>query len=192
MDQERMDTGQEGVAGEQPSASGQTETVAADDADALRTQLEEEKARAEKNLTNWQRSEADLANFRRRAEQERADLAKFANAALIGKLLPVLDDFHRAIEAIPADQRSLGWVDGVRLIERKLRTVLEQEGVVPIESLGKEFDPYVHEAVLREDGEGDVETVVEELQKGYKLHDRVLRPAMVKVGKRPRSTEPKE
>ncbi|MGI5835799.1 MAG: nucleotide exchange factor GrpE, partial [Chloroflexota bacterium] len=105
------------------------------------------------------------------------------NASLIEKILPVLDDFERAIGAVPQDQQTTGWVEGIKLIDRKLRNVLEQEGVVPIEALGKEFDPYVHEAVLREEGEGDVDVVVEEIQKGYKLHDRVIRPTMVKVGK---------
>lgn len=152
--------------------------------DVLRGQLEEEKARAEKCMSNWQRAEADLANFKRRAEQERGELVKFANASLIGKLLPVLDDFERALGAVPEQARGQGWVEGIKLIDRKLHTVLEQEGVTPIDALGREFDPYVHEAVLREDGEGDIDVVVEELQKGYKLHDRVVRPTMVKVGRR--------
>ncbi len=168
-----------------PGESGGTATGW--DVDALRTQLEEEKARAERGIANWQRAEADFANFKRRSEQERADLVKFANASLIGKILPVLDDLERAIATIPANQRSVGWVEGVKLIDRKLRSVLEQEGVAPIDALGKEFDPHVHEAVMREEGEGDTDVVVEELQKGYRLHDRVIRPTMAKVGRR-RST----
>ena len=153
------------------------------DLDVLRARLKEEKAKAEKNLTNWQRAEADLANYKRRAEQERADLGRFGNSSLIRKLLPVLDDFERAIGAIPEDLKSQGWVDGIMLIERKLRGVLEQEGVTPIEALGKEFDPHVHEAVMREGSQGGADVVVQELQKGYRLHDRILRPAMVKVGR---------
>lgn len=187
MTKDQGDVGTGGVGDQQPPAQ-QGESAAGvlgeQGADALRTQLEEEKTRAERCLANWQRAEADLANFKRRAEQERADLVKFANASLIGKILPVLDDFERAIGAIPEDQRSVGWVEGIKLIDRKLRNILEQEGVVPIEALGKEFDPYVHEAVMREEGEGDIDVVVEEFQKGYKLHDRVIRPAMVKVGRR--------
>ncbi len=163
------------------------ETAAGPEADAdpsvLRAQLEEEKAKADKYLSNWQRAEADLANFRRRSEQERADLARFGNANLIRKILPVLDDFERAINSIPEDDQSLAWVDGIKLIDRKLRTILEQEGVSNIEALGREFDPHFHEAVMHEGGEGDTDMVVQELQKGYRLHDRVLRPAMVKVGR---------
>ena len=152
--------------------------------EALRSQLEEQQARADRCLANWQRAEADLANLRRRTEQERAELARFANASLIAKLLPIVDDFDRAIEAMPQKEGLESWIEGVKLIDHKLRSLLEQEGVTAIEALGREFDPHVHEAVLREDGEGDVDVVVEELQKGYRLHDRVLRPAMVKVGRR--------
>ncbi len=163
------------------------ETAAGPEADAdpsvLRAQLEEEKAKADKYLSNWQRAEADLANFRRRSEQERADLARFGNANLIRKILPVLDDFERAISSIPEDDQSLAWVDGIKLIDRKLRTILEQEGVSNIEAVGREFDPHFHEAVMHEGGEGDTDMVVQELQRGYRLHDRVLRPAMVKVGR---------
>lgn len=154
------------------------------DAERLRSQLEEEKSKAERSLSNWKRAEADLANFKRRTEQEKGELIKYANASLIGKILPVLDDFERAIGAIPEDVRSMGWVDGIKLIDRKLRNLLEQEGVTPIEALGQEFDPHFHEAVLREEGEGDLDVVVEELQKGYRLNDRVIRPTMVKVGRR--------
>ena len=178
--------------GQRPEAATDEEKVAtagSEDLDALRTQLEEEKTRAEKCLSNWQRAEADLSNFKRRAEQERGDLIKFANSSLIGKLLPVLDDFDRAMGAVPEEVRTQGWIEGIKLIDRKLRSFLEQEGVTPIEALGKEFDPHVHEAVMRENGEGDVDVVVEEFQKGYKLHDRVIRPTMVRVGRRSSKSE---
>jgi len=160
-------------------------TAAGSELGTLQTRLEEEKAKADRNLTNWQRAEADLANYKRRTEQERADLTRFANAELIRKNLPVLDDFERAIGAIPAGVQSQGWVEGIKLIDKKLRTILEQEGVTTIDALGKEFDPHVHEAVMREEGEGegDTDMVVQEFQKGYRLHERVLRPAIVKVGR---------
>lgn len=152
------------------------------------SRLEEEKAKAERNLANWQRAEADLANFKRRTEQERADLTRFANAALIRKIVPILDDFERAIGTIPADAQSQGWVEGIKLIDRKLQTILEQEGVTVIDALGKEFDPHVHEAVMREEGEGETDVVVQEFQKGYRLHDRVLRPTIVKVGRQKKNS----
>ena len=131
MSNQQGDAGAMEPAGEEPQGGQEAAigTATVQETDILRTQLEEEKARAEKFLSNWQRAEADLANLRRRAEQERVELSRFANASLIGKILPVLDDFDRALEAVPEDQRSLGWVDGLRLIDRKLRTILEQEGI---------------------------------------------------------------
>jgi molecular chaperone GrpE len=113
-------------------------------------------------------------------------VARFANATLIGKLLAVLDDFDRALEHVPEDVHE-GWVDGVRLVERKLRGVLESEGVTPIEALGQEFDPTIHEAVVHEDTADHPDNeVIGELQRGYRLYDRVLRPSLVKVANNPK------
>ncbi|HET9221587.1 MAG TPA: nucleotide exchange factor GrpE [Roseiflexaceae bacterium] len=144
-------------------------------------QLEKEN---EELRNNWLRAVADYKNFKRRADQERVDLIRGASAGLLLKLLPVVDDFDRAAAGAPQDIASSQWFDGFKLIAQKLQTVLESEGVTPIEALGQEFDPNQHEAVIYEDGGdgGDVR-VVGELQKGYKLRDRVLRPTMVKVGK---------
>jgi molecular chaperone GrpE len=186
MGNEREDAEARGNGGQQPQSS-EVEDAGGPATDREREGPQgqpEEQAKADRYLVNWQRAEADLANFKRRAEQERADLVKFANSSLIGKLLPILDDFGRALDTVPPSERSSGWAEGIQLIERKLQTVLEQEGVAPIEALGKEFDPHVHEAVMREDGEGDTDMVVEEFQRGYRLHGRVIRPAMVKVGRR--------
>jgi molecular chaperone GrpE len=113
-------------------------------------------------------------------------VAQFASSLLIGKLLSVLDDFDRALDNVPSDAHD-PWVEGVRLTERKLRTVLESEGVTPIEAIGQPFDPNVHEAVVHEETtEAPDNTVIGELQRGYRLHDRVLRPALVKVANNPR------
>jgi molecular chaperone GrpE len=151
--------------------------------ESLRESLQEEKAKAEDYLKNWQRSQADFINYKRRMEQERVEQTKFANATLILKILPVLDDFERASASLSREVESPAWLEGINLIERKLRFILEQEGVTPIEALGKDFDPQLHEAVMFEEGTDPQHgVVVAELQKGYKLHDRVIRPAMVKVG----------
>ncbi len=95
-------------------------------------------------------------------------------------LLPILDDIERALASLPAKLTNLTWVDGIRLIERKLRASLEIQGLTAIEALGKEFDPKLHEAVRQDTGKEGV--IIEELQKGYQLHDRVIRPTMVVVG----------
>ena len=152
-----------------------------EDIESLTKALVEEKEKAERYLANWQRAEADLLNFKKRSEQEKAEVTKFANAMLVMGLLPILDDFERALNNVSSKLAGFSWVDGIRLIHRKLQGVLEYHGLSQIEALGKDFDPALHEAVLEEEGEAG--KVIEELQKGYKLHDRVLRPAMVKVGK---------
>jgi len=146
----------------------------------LTDELEKERARSAEYLDQAQRTRAELINYRRRTEQEIQIARRFAAEHLIGRILPVIDDFHRAIDAVPDADKDNPWVQGVLLIERKMWSVLESEGVQPIAAVGKPFDPSVHEAVSVDSDGGD--TVVEEFQRGYKLHDRVIRPAMVKVG----------
>jgi molecular chaperone GrpE len=153
--------------------------------EALTRDLEAATTRADEATYNWQRSAADFANFKRRTDEERSVIGQVGTALLISKMLGVLDDFDRALANVPPDAHE-GWVEGVRLVERKLRTVLEAEGVTPIEALGEPFDPNLHEAVVHEPtSEHPDNTVIAELQRGYRLNDRVLRPAMVKVANNP-------
>ena len=130
-----------------------------------------------------QRMTADFANYRKRNEAERVEFVKYAKGDLIAKLLDVLDGYDRALQTVPDDLRNQAWVEGVRLVERKLRSMLEAEGLTPVESIGKPFDPYLHEAVAHVDADQPEGTVVAEFQKAYRLHDRVIRPAMVTVAK---------
>ena len=148
----------------------------------LKKALAEEKTKSEANLAGWQRAQADLINYRKRCEQEMEETTRFANAALILTLLPVLDDFERAFNSFPVDQLkpNSGWIEGVRLVERKLRTTLEMQGLSHIKTVGEPFDPRIHEAVRQAAGKEG--TIIQELVKGYKLHDKVLRPAKVMVG----------
>lgn len=159
----------------------ETLEIEAEDTDSLKKSLEEEKAKAERYLSNWQRAEADFDNYKKRIEQERSETARFANSLLVLNLLPILDDFERAFNSLSAKIAQLSWVDGIQLIHRKLRATLEAQGLSEIKAVGESFDPAVHEAVTQ--GEGEEGKVIEELQKGYKLHDRVIRPALVVVGK---------
>jgi len=154
--------------------------------ESLERELEEAQRRSEEHLYNWQRSAADFANFRRRTEEERATVNRFSNAVLIGKLLSVLDDFDRALENVPAEAHD-SWIEGVKLVERKLRSVLESEGVTAIEAVGQPFDPNLHEAVVHEaTADHPDNQVIGELQRGYRLHDRVLRPSLVRVANNPK------
>jgi molecular chaperone GrpE len=141
--------------------------------------------RADQNLSNWQRAAADFSNYRRRMDDERAATAQFANAVLLGRLLAVLDDYDRALDNVPPDTHD-AWVEGIRLVERKLRGVLESEGVRPIEAVGGPFDPIRHEAVVLEvTTEYPDKTVIYEVQRGFLLQDRVLSPALVRVANNP-------
>ncbi|MEE8470905.1 MAG: nucleotide exchange factor GrpE, partial [Dehalococcoidia bacterium] len=127
---------------------------------------------------------ADFINYKRRVQQDGEDQAKSANKELILKLLPTIDDLERALSSGPQEIADAEWVEGVALIHRKLEATLEGEGLERIDAEGKEFDPWEHEAVFCEESsdhdEGKVKTV---LRNGYKLHDKVIRPAQVVVSK---------
>ncbi len=151
-----------------------------EDVEALRQALTEEKERAEKYLASWQRSQADLANYRQRAEQEKKETIEFANSVLISSLLPVVDDLDRAIASVPAELEQSSWTQGIMLIYNKLKSTLRSQGLTEIEARGERFDPRLHEAVMQQEGEEGV--VVDETQKGYKFRDRVIRPSLVIVG----------
>ena len=162
------------------SQATEPELTEAEDIVALKQALAEAKAKAEDNLANWQRAQADFINYKRRAEQEKEEITKFANSILVLNLLPVLDDLGRAFASISPRLIKLSWVDGIRLIGRKLQTTLEAQGLSEIEALGEAFDPYLHEAVRQDKGKEGI--VVEEVQKGYKFRDKVIRPSKVVVG----------
>ncbi len=150
-------------------------------AEALQKELDAAREQADENLRSWQRTAADFSNYKRRTDEERASVAQFSTALLINRLLGVLDDFDRAIENVPAEAHE-SWVEGVRLVDRKLRNVLDSEGVTPIDVVGQPFDPNVAEAVVHEETtEHPDNQVIGELQRGYRLHDRVIRPALVRV-----------
>lgn len=151
-----------------------------DSVDGLRAQLEEEREKAQSYYASWQRSAADFQNYKRRVEEERAEAGRLANAALIINLLPIMDDLERALATVDSHLAGLTWVDGIRLIHRKFQAALEMFGVHEIEADGRMFDPSQHEAVSQ--GPGDEGKVIAVIQKGYRLGDRVIRPAMVVVG----------
>ena len=154
------------------------ETVEAE-LEKIRTELEAAKTEAEGYLDGWKRAQADFINYKRRAEQEKEDTIKYANTSFILNILPILDDFERAKANLNSEDGA-SFMDGIKLVERKLKSFLEGQGVSEIKALGEPFDPNVHEAVLRAEGEEGM--VVQEFEKGYKLHDRVIRASKVAVG----------
>ena len=158
----------------------ESEVAEIEDVEALKQALAAEKEKAENYLANWQRAQADFINYKRRSEQEKEEINKFANSVLMLSLLPVLDDLERALDSILPGLAEPSWLEGVKLIERKMKASLEAQGLSPIEALGKPFDPHLHEAVRQEKGKEGI--VIEEVQKGYKFHDRVIRASRVVVG----------
>ena len=121
--------------------------------ESLAEQLAQEKEKAESYLASWQRAAADFQNYKRRVEQEREELARIANAALIINMLPLLDDMERALQNVDTRLAGMTWLDGVRLIHRKFQALLEMNGVTEIEADGQSFDPNIHEAVMFGEGE---------------------------------------
>ena len=150
--------------------------------EALTTERDAAVAQADEHLALAQRAQADYANLRRRTAEEREAMLGLANEALLAKVVALADDFDLAIEHVPADARETPWLEGIAAIDRKLRQLLESEGVTPIEALGRPFDPQVHDAVAHVPGTGRPEDeVVGEIRRGYRIRDRVLRPALVAV-----------
>jgi len=141
-------------------------------------------AKVEELTNDLQRMTADFANYRKRNESERNEFAKFAKSDLIARLLDVLDGYDRALATVPEELKGQPWVEGMWLVERKLRSILDAEGLEPIDSLGTPFDPYLHQAVAYVESDEPEGTVIEEHQKAYRLHDRVIRPALVTVAKK--------
>jgi molecular chaperone GrpE len=150
--------------------------------EGLRTDLEAARQQADDYLAALQRERAEFLNFKRRTSEERERDLGLAGEGLIRKVLAIADDFDRAIDNRPADLADSAWADGVAAIDRKLRALLES-GVRPIEAApGRPFDPREHEAIANVPGTGRrVGEIVEEVQRGYRLRDRVLRPSLVAV-----------
>lgn len=152
--------------------------------EAILAELAELRKQAEENYQKLLRSQADFDNFRRRSRQEREELAKYASLKLIEQLLPVVDNFDRALSSSKETKDFESLAKGVEMIWRQLDQVLSQEGLKPMETVGQPFNPEYHQAVAQVESEEHEEgIIVEELQKGYMLKDKVLRPAMVKVSK---------
>jgi len=128
---------------------------------------------------------ADFDNFRKRARQEQLDTIQHASGALVERLLPILDDLQRVLEHAPENVDG-SWLKGLELTVRNLETVLAEQGVTPIDAVGEAFDPKLHEAIGTVESEAHPEdTVLAELRRGYRHHDRVVRPALVKVARQP-------
>ena len=152
--------------------------------EALRETLTAKTQEADRLQERLLRLHAEFENYKKRMAREKAEFLKFANEGLILQFLPMLDNLERAVAAARAETGSTPLIEGIEMIVRLFRTTLEKVGVKPMEVLGQPFDPGFHQAVAQvESSQGEANLVVEEIQKGYLLEGRVLRPAMVKVSR---------
>lgn len=153
--------------------------------ETLKQQLTASQAKAAENLDGWLRQQAEFANYKRRQQTELSSLRAMATSDLIKRLLPIIDDFDRAAKNLPEALKDNTWITGLMLVQRKMQMVLEFEHVKVIAANPNDkFDPTQHEAISQDDAEGiDSGNVIEELQRGYKIGDKVLRPALVRVAR---------
>jgi molecular chaperone GrpE len=150
----------------------------------LQEELAQAQAKADEHLDGWQRAAADFANYKRRMAREQAQTQQRATANAIIKYLEIFDDLDRAIKNRPQTGEAASWAEGIELVYRKFHAFLDAEGVEMIESEGQEFDPNKHEAISQEDNP-DFESgqIIGVVQQGYRMGDRVLRPARVRVAR---------
>ncbi|HEX9923265.1 MAG TPA: nucleotide exchange factor GrpE, partial [Anaerolineae bacterium] len=157
----------------------------AEEAPSLEEQLVLAREEAGRNLENWQRAAAEMANFKRRQEEQMRLQRDRIKGEVLAGLISALDDMDLAFQNVPEEisGQLVGWVEGFRLVQRKLDKILDDQGVALIKTDG-EFDPNLHEAVSHEDSDGHQEgQIIEELRKGYRIGQRVLRPALVRVAR---------
>lgn len=149
-----------------------------------KSEVELLKEQVEENKNKYLRALADFDNYKKRVAIEREQFVQFANETLISELLPIIDGFARAMDAAEKVKAGEEMIKGLALIKKQFEDVLKKHGVEEIEAFGKPYDANVHEAILQKEHEGPEGVIIEEMQKGYALHGRVIRPSMVIVSKR--------
>jgi molecular chaperone GrpE len=183
---QNRDSESQGLEGNGPGTPSSIE----DRVDALNAEVEEVSREKNQFREMFQRAQADFINYKRRTEEDRDELQKHASSRLILKLLPVMDEFNLAIDHASQSDASASWLEGIKLIERKLNSLLESEVVTRIEVEDKEFDPLEHEAMAyQESGEHREGQILSVVRDGYKMHGRVIRPALVILAKRPETSQ---
>ena len=162
-------------------ASSATESEAPQAQQPVDPELQAVRDEAEATFARYQRLAADFENYKRRTRQDLTDRTQFANEELLRKLLPLRDNLQRALEHAP-EGIDRNWFDGMKMVVRQFDDVLQAQGLSTIPAVGEKFDPAQHEAIASEETDEHEEgTIVEEMQPGYRLHNRVLRPTLVKV-----------
>ena len=160
------------------------ETDLSSQIESLKSELEAFEAKAEEYLDGWQRARAEFANYKKRINRERQRIRQDAIGEVTKRYLPALDDLERALKNRPEKGKGAEWAEGIELVYRKILAVLESDGIVPMEAEGATFNPNLHEAIDQaESEEHESDEIIEVLQRGYMIDDRVLRPAMVRIAK---------
>lgn len=182
--EKRMDEAIEGEIVEEDGQAAKAPTISQAEYDQLAQELEQAQEQAKSSYEGWQRERADFANYKRRIERDQQMLSANITGEVVKKYLTVLDDMERALKARPTDGSAAAWAEGIELIMRKLQNILEAEGVKRIPAETEEFNPSRHEAISHEDSpDHESGQIIEVVQQGYTLGDRVLRPAMVRVAR---------
>jgi molecular chaperone GrpE len=182
LQEENKDTVESVFAETEESNDSQSGSIEADQLLELINKNAELEKKLEEAENRYLRLQADFDNFRRRTKLDSEASAKYRAQSLITDLLPALDNFERGLKMEAESEQTKSILQGMEMVNRSLLEALKKEGVEAIEAVGKEFDPYKHQAVMQVEDENSVSnTVIEEFQKGYMLKDRVIRPAMVKV-----------
>lgn len=168
--------------GETTAEEDEVLEVSSQEMEELKASLDESEEKAQEYLEGWQRSRAEFANYKKRIMKEREQMYERAKGDVIKNYLDISDDLGRALQDRPESGEGAAWAEGIELIYKKLQLNLKKEGVEPMDAEGEMFDPNRHEAVFKEEHE-DYESgqIIEVLQEGYELGDRILRPALVRV-----------
>ncbi len=182
---------QKDVVGEEQAATAEVcDTEEMSPEDQLRSELTQAQDEAKGHHERYLRTLADMENLRKRTQREKEELSKFANENIIKEILPVIDNLERAVEHATASESSdSGLLEGVKMTLVQFSQVIERFGVVPVDAQGQMFDPNLHQAMGQIESDLPVNTVVQQMQKGYQLNGRLLRPAFVMIAKAPAAAQ---
>jgi len=183
-DESGRDATTEAEPGASEGAGPETDAPPAETIESLRARVADLRGLADEYLDGWQRSRAEFANYKNRVKREEQEAQAVAAASVLARTLPLLDDLERALKDRPRQGEAATWADGIELIYRKWTAILESQGLEPIPAAGQKFDPTLHEALSHEESPDHEEgEVIEVIAQGYRIGDRVVRPALVRVAK---------
>jgi molecular chaperone GrpE len=173
------------VAGDDAADDVVVEGEAEDEAgESMPDEIEQLSAQAAEYLDGWQRARAELANYKKRVERERREAYSRAAGDILAQFLDVVDDFERALKDLPIEDETASWVQGIELVHRKMKAIMDSYGIEPIDAAGQPFDPTLHEAISHEETDLVPEGyVIDVVKQGYRMGDRILRAATVRVAK---------